>query len=125
MKKINLFYKISFAIILLGSLASCKKYLEEAYLDPNRPTTPNVQTTWGPIANNWTRGVFFDSRFIGPYVQNFVSSGVNNVWDRMGWDLNITNGTAGGEVWRQHYWVVGSTLRYIIEEGKKSENWDI
>lgn len=124
MKKINLIYKISFAIILIGTLASCQKYLDEAYLDPNRPTTPNVQTTWGPIANNWTRGVFFDSRFIGPYIQNFVNSGVNNVWDRMGWDLNITNGTAGGEVWRQHYWVVGSTLRYIIEEGKKSENWD-
>jgi hypothetical protein len=124
MKKINTIYKISLAVFLVGSLASCKKYLEEAYIDPNRPTSPNVQTAWGPIANNWTRGVFFDSRYIGPYVQNFVNSGVNSVWDRMGWDQNITNGTAGGEVWRQHYWAIGSTLRYIIEEGKKTENWD-
>lgn len=111
------------AVIMISG-SSCKKYLEDAYLDPNRPISPNVQTLWGPIANNWTRGVFFDSRYVGAYTQNFVSSGVNNVWDRMGWDQNISNGTTGGEIWRQHYWAVGSTLRYIIEEGKKSANWD-
>jgi hypothetical protein len=119
----------SIKFILLGlamvtMFTSCKKYLEDAYLDPNRPTSPNVQTAWGPIANNWARGVFFDSRFIGAYTQNFVSSGFNNVWDRMGWDGNITNGTTGGELWRQHYWQVGTTLKYITEEGKITENWD-
>lgn len=113
-----------FALLVLVSV-SCKKYLDDAYLDPNRPVNPNVETTLGPIANNWARGVTFDSRFVGKYIQNFSdASGLANVWDRMGWDLNITNGTAGGEVWRQHYWVVGSTLKYMIEEGKKSENWD-
>jgi len=119
----------SIKFILLGlamvtMFASCKKYLEDAYLDPNRPTSPNVQTAWGPIANNWARGVFFDSRFIGAYTQNFVNAGVNSVWDRMGWDLNISNGTAGGELWRQHYWQVGTTLKYITEAGKESQNWD-
>jgi hypothetical protein len=121
MKSVKL---IILTALMITSLVSCKKYLDDAYLDPNRPTSPNVQTMWGPVANNWTRGVFFDSRFIGAYTQNFVSSGVNNVWDRMGWDQNISNGTAGGEVWRQHYWQVGSTLRYMIEAGKASENWD-
>lgn len=112
-------------LLLLGSATGCKKYLEDAYLDPNRPVSPNVQVLLGPIANNWARGVFFDSRFIGRYIQNFGSaSGLTDVWDRMGWDLNITNGVAGGEVWRQHYWQVGSTLKYMIEEGKRTENWD-
>jgi hypothetical protein len=113
-----------FAMLIAGG-TGCKKYLEEAYLDPNRPVNPNVQTILAPIANNWARGVAFDSRFVGKYIQNFSdASGLANVWDRMGWDLNITNGTAGGEVWRQHYWQVGSTLKYMIEEGKQSQNWD-
>ncbi len=124
MKNRNQIKTIIFSVCILLSMASCKKYLEDAYLDPNRPVTPNVQTVLGPIANNWSRGVFFDSRFIGPYIQNFVSSGVNNVWDRQGWDQNITNGTAGGEIWRQHYWAVGSSLKYMIEAGKESQNWD-
>lgn len=111
--------------LLVMSTTGCKKYLDEAYLDPNRPVNPNVETILGPIGNNWARGVTFDSRFVGKYIQNFSdASGLANVWDRMGWDLNITNGTLGGEVWRQHYWVVGSTLRYMIEEGKKKEQWD-
>ncbi len=121
MKSIKL---ILLATMMITSLVSCKKYLEDAYLDPNRPTSPNVQTMWGPIANNWTRGVFFDSRFVGAYTQNFVSSGINNVWDRMSWDGNISNGTNGGEIWRQHYWQVGSTLRYMFDAGKASQNWD-
>jgi hypothetical protein len=125
MKKIISIKTLTVLTILMLGTTGCKKYLDDAYLDPNRPVNPNVETTLGPIANNWSRGVFFDSRFIGKYIQNFSdASGQANVWDRMGWDLNITNGTAGGEVWRQHYWVVGSTLRYMIEEGKRTEKWD-
>jgi hypothetical protein len=125
MKKILSIKTIFIMLALVTSTSGCKKYLDEAYLDPNRPVSPNVETLLAPIANNWARGVAFDSRFIGKYIQNFSDAGGNsNVWDRMGWDLNITNGTAGGEVWRQHYWQVGSTLKYMIEEGKRTEKWD-
>jgi hypothetical protein len=125
MKKIFLLKTYLIMLVLITSTSGCKKYLDEAYLDPNRPVNPNVETLLAPIANNWARGVAFDSRFVGKYIQNFSdASGLANVWDRMGWDLNITNGTAGGEVWRQHYWQVGSTLKYMIEEGKRSEKWD-
>ncbi len=125
MKKICSIKSIILLLLIVVAGAGCKKYLEDAYLDPNRPVNPNVETLLAPIANNWARGVTFDSRFIGKYIQNFSdASGLNNVWDQMGWDRNITNGTAGGEVWRQHYWQVGSTLKYMIEEGKRTEKWD-
>lgn len=125
MKRILSIKTIVISLVLVSSTSGCKKYLEDAYLDPNRPVNPNVETILAPIANNWARAIQFDSRFIGKYIQNFSdASGVANVWDRMGWDQNITNGTAGGEVWRQHYWQVGSTLKYMIEEGKRTEKWD-
>lgn len=125
MKKILSIKTMLMLALLITGITGCKKYLDEAYLDPNRPVNPNVETLLAPIANNWSRAVQFDSRYVGKYIQNFSdASGLTGVWDRMGWDLNITNGIAGGEVWRQHYWVVGSTLRYMIEEGKKTQNWD-
>ena len=80
MKKNHISLYLLVAFLVLTGAYGCKKYLDDAYLDPNRPVNPNVQTTLGPIANNWARGVFFDSRFIGKYIQNFSdASGLANV----------------------------------------------
>lgn len=119
----NIYKKLTVATLAVTALASCSKYLEEAYIDPNRPVEPNVETVLPPIANNWAQGIFFDSRFIGALTQNFVSAGANNLWDRHGWDQNF-NSVAGGEVWRQHYWAVGSNLKYMIEKGAETQQWD-
>jgi len=121
--KNKLFNKIGIIAIAALTLTSCKKYLEEAYVDPNRPVSPNVETIMASVGGSWARGVFFDSRFIGPYTQNFVNAGANNVWDRQGWDQNLGS-ALGGEIWRQHYWALGANLKYMIEKGKESGNPD-
>jgi hypothetical protein len=67
------------------------------------------------------RGIQFDSRYLGKYVQNWLATAGSDVYDRHGY-------TAGsdvmGDVWRQCYFGLGKNLDYIIDNGVKNEQFD-
>ena len=109
MKKIILFTLITF------SLFSCENYLEEGFKNPNAPTFIKPGEALPSIYNNMARGIQFDSRFLGRYVQYWATTGSGGSWDRQGYDPNTDN---SGEKWSTHYWRIGQNLKNMIRDAR-------
>lgn len=102
-------------IILALSFASCEKYVDDAYLNPNASTVAAPGTVLPPIIANMARGYHFDSRYLGRYVQYWGTTAADNSWSRMGYS---PGSDAGGEKWRTHYWNSGLNVLNMIEDGE-------
>ena len=109
--------KKSYIIIVLMSslLMSCKSYLEEAFPNPNLPTKVSAAEVLPSIEANLARGIQFDARFLGRYVQNWTITTAGGSWDRQGYDPNSDN---AGEKWRSHYFGIGQNAINMIRDGK-------
>ncbi|WP_346320591.1 SusD/RagB family nutrient-binding outer membrane lipoprotein [Chitinophaga sp. YIM B06452] len=110
--------------LLLVTLAGCKKWLD-VNSDPDTPQNPDPASVFPTQLAGIPRGIQYDARYVGRYVQNWLTSSstlsadVN--WDRMGY----TGGSdANGDVWRQTYFGLGQNLRYIINVGREKGQWD-
>ena len=109
MKKITLF-------LLIGLLSmSCESYLDEAFKNPNAPTEVSPALVLPPVMANVARGIQFDSRMVGSYVQYFARTAASDAWDRHGYAPNSDN---GGEKWRSHYFALGQNLNNMIRDGR-------
>jgi hypothetical protein len=65
--------KIVILIITVSILSvSCKKYLDEAYKNPNLPTYSPPENVLQSCISAMHRGITFDARAIGFYTQNFA-----------------------------------------------------
>jgi hypothetical protein len=121
-----------FSIITLVSLLvllsiSCSKKIDEAYQNPNADVRvlpeqllPQiVSAMWG---NYGGHGPANDSRYLGAYVQNWVWSGVNSNYDRMGY----TNSAAdiSQSIWRMHYYDIGQNNMRMIQWASEEKKWD-
>lgn len=102
-----------FTLILVGT--SCKKYLEEAFPNPNKPTVIDPDVAFPSIENIMARGVQFDSRFTNRYVQYWAHTSAGTTWDLMGYDPGSDN---GGDQWRTHYYSFGQNLLNVISQGR-------
>jgi hypothetical protein len=109
MKKI--FLIISFGL----GLISCDDYIDEAFRNPNAPTLVKPSEVLPAIQANMARGVQFDSRMLGRYVNYWTLTTSGGSWDRMGYDPNSDN---GGEKWRTHYWNLGQNVVNMMRDAR-------
>ena len=115
MKRIFIF------LLIAISGVSCKRYLDNAYLNPNLPTTAKPEAVLPSVINNIHRGIAFDARYTTTYVQYMARTTSFDSWERHGY---VPSSDAGGELWRMHYWNFGINLLDMIENGKKTDKLD-
>jgi hypothetical protein len=117
MKHIKLFITIVCCVMLLSGITSCKKYLDEAFTNPNKPIAVDPDLVLPAVISNGARGLFFDSRFLGNYISYWHRTITGVTWERMGYDPGSDN---GGEKWRTHYWNYGVNLLNVIRDGSNT-----
>jgi Starch-binding associating with outer membrane len=115
---------LTFLISILA-ITGCKKFLD-INSDPDTPQDPDVSSVFPTQLANIPRGLQFDGRFVGRYIQNWLSfsstaSAPNVNFDRMGY---TANNDANGDIWRQTYFGLGKNLDFIIDKGKLKGQWD-
>ena len=117
MKHIKIFFVIIMGVMLLSGISSCKKYLDEAFPNPNKPVTVDPDLVLPTIINNQARGLFFDARFLGNYISYWHRTSTGITWERMGYDPGNDN---GAEKWRTHYWNSGINSLNVMKDGRNS-----
>ena len=112
-------------ILLIGiSVAgsSCKKYLDEAYKNPNLPTYSPPENVLLSCISAMHRGIAFDARAIGFYTQNFAH--ITTVFyapERHGY---APGSDLYGDVWRGHYWNMGFNIIDMIDSASLAGKFD-
>jgi hypothetical protein len=114
------YFKLLILIFSLAGFASCKKYLD---INSNEatPQDPSVSSVFPTQLAALPRGLQYDSRYIGKYVQNFGAVSSMLTWDNMAYDAVSDN---GGDIWRMTYYGLGKNLDFIIDKGIKNAQWD-
>src|ERR1700730_8869316 len=109
--------KFYFLFLLMGLLATvgCKKYLN-VNSDTATPQNPSNSAVFPAMLAGLPRGLQYDSRYLGKYIQNWLATASGDTYDRHGYVAGSDN---TGDVWRQCYYGLGKNLDYIIENGKK------
>ena len=116
MKHIKIIFVILTSVMLFSG-TSCKKYLDEAFPNPNKPVEVDPDLVLPAVISNTARGLFFDSRFLGNYIDYWHRTSTGITWERMGYDPGSDN---GAEKWRIHYWNYGINLLNAIRDGRNS-----
>lgn len=99
-------------------LVSCKKWIDEVHLNPNKPVLVEPEQVLAPVHANLARAIQFDARYTGKYVQYWASTAANDVWDRYGY---LAGSDAAGELWRIHYWNMGQNLVNMINQSRETK----
>jgi hypothetical protein len=101
---------------------SCKKYLDEAYKNPNLPTYAAPEEVLQSCISAMHRGMLFDARGIGFYTQNFANIvTANYAPERHGY---APGSDTYGDIWRMHYWNMGFNIIDMIDSGKIAGKFD-
>ena len=112
-------------------MGSCKKKIDEAYLNPNPPLKPAIETilpgviggmAWFSSNAGSAYGLQVDGTFIGRFIQYW---GINSTGDSWG-QMNMIGGAVdnGGSVWAMFYYAHGQNVNRIIQWGTEQEKWD-
>src|SRR5688572_3002423 len=117
MKHIKIIFVILTSVVVFSG-TSCKKYLDEAYPNPNKPVAVDPDLVLPAVISNVARGIHFDARFLGNYISYWHRTSTGITWERMGYDPGSDN---GGEKWRTHYWNLGVNLLNVINDGRSSD----
>jgi hypothetical protein len=117
MKHIKIIFAFITCAVLLFTVTSCKKYLDEAFPNPNKPVEVDPDLVLPTIINNQARGLFFDARFLGNYISYWHRTSTGITWERMGYDPGSDN---GAEKWRTHYWNSGINSLNMIRDGRNT-----
>lgn len=106
-------------VLLLLSATSCKKYLD-INEDPYLPQVAPPNTYLPNILYSMAEGEMFDSRYIGPYTQNWNLLAANYNYDLHG--SRVTAGSANQltQTFRNHYWIIGSDVNQMVAQAKKA-----
>ncbi len=102
--------------------SGCKKYLN-INSDPDTTQAPSVSSVFPAMLAGIPRGMQYDARYLGKYIQNWLTMANANadVWDTHSYVANSDN---SGDIWRQTYYGLGKNLDYIIENGLKKNQYD-
>ena len=113
---------------ILVASTSCKKYLDEAYKNPNLPTYAKPELVLQSCISAMHRGVAFDARYIGYYNQNFsqVPNGTTLIGaianaERHGYSAGSD---VSGDIWRMHYWSMGFNIKDMIDSSRLVGKFD-
>jgi hypothetical protein len=115
---------LSLAFITAIAATSCKKYLDDAYKNPNLDTSAPPEEVLQSCISNMHYGMAFDARQLGFYVQNFASVVGLNQWERQGYLLTGGSANQGSDTYRMHYWNMGFNIIDMIDSGKVSGKFD-
>lgn len=116
--------------LFMLSMVSCKKKIEDAYLNPNAPVVVPIETLLPGVIGGFTAfnsaagtnyGVQADDVLLGRYIQYWGSTAANENYGSMGGTLNSDN---TGAVWAAVYYGHGQNVNRIIEWGSEQEKWD-
>lgn len=136
-------HKFNFLLLaLLGValLSSCKKKLDEAYLNPNAPTEVPVEQLFGALSgqlasfystNGSAYGIAYDNIYVGRYIQYWgtntasavsTSTSINSNYDKMGG--TVGNSDLMGSIWAMFYFGMGQNLNRVVQWGTEQQKWD-
>lgn len=115
--------KIYAALVLAGltAVVGCKDFLD-VNTNPNGPEKVAPNLYLASIESSLALGVQYDARYMGKYVQNFVSIAANDAWDRHGY---VPVSDAGGELWKSVYWKMGMNNEDMINLSLNQQRWDL
>ena len=108
-------------IALIG-FSSCGDELTDLNVNPSFPSDVPSISLVANIQQEMARGIQFDTRFIGKYVQYFSEATAGNPWDQHGY---VANSDAGGEIWRMVYFGQGQNLSNLISKSEEEKRYDI
>ena len=116
-------------ICLLG-MASCKKKIDDAYLNPNAPIVVPIESILPGVIGAFTAfnsaagtnyGVQQDAILLGRYIQYWGSTANGENYGSMGGTLGNDN---TGAIWAAVYYGHGQNVNRIIEWGTEQQKWD-
>jgi hypothetical protein len=106
---------------LMISASSCND-LQELNVNPSFPVDVTAVSLMSPIQQQMARGLQFDNRYLGRYIQNFSNTTTGNPWDRFGY---VGNSDQAGEIWRMTYFAIGLNLTKMQEKATAEQRHDI
>ncbi len=118
-------------MISLVLASSCKKKIDEAYLQPNAPIDPSIESLLPGVIGGFTTfssnsgngyGVVIDGTLIGRYIQYFGVQGSGDSWGQMAMVGGAVDN--GGSVWATFYYGQGGNVNRIIQKGTEQQKWD-
>jgi Starch-binding associating with outer membrane len=122
--------------LLLGAcasllcIASCKKKIDDAYLNPNAPIRVPVETMLPGVIGGFTAfnsnagtnfGLQIDDILLGRYIQYWGSTTNGENYGEMGGTMGSDN---TGGIWGTVYFGQGLNVNKIIEWGSEDQKWD-
>ncbi|HEY4108654.1 SusD/RagB family nutrient-binding outer membrane lipoprotein [Puia sp.] len=128
--------KFSRSLLLLGATAltlfsSCKKTIDDAYLNPNAQVIQPVETLLAPVidgfsyfytANGSGYGLQLDGTLLGRYIQYWGTTTNGELYGQMGPVIGASDNT--GSIWATVYYGQGQNVNKIIEWGSQQKKWD-
>jgi hypothetical protein len=117
------------AIIIAGNL-SCKKKIEEAYLNPNAAVIQPIESLLSGVIGSFTAffssagtgyGVQADGILLGRYIQYWGTQTSGENYGQMGGAINSDN---TGGLWAAVYYGQGQNVNKIIQWGTEQQKWD-
>jgi hypothetical protein len=127
--------KILKSILFLGvfslfCITSCKKKIDEAYLNPNAPVVVPIESILPGVLGGFTAfnsaaganyGVQIDDILLGRYIQYWGSTINGENYGSMGGTMGSDN---TGGIWAAVYYGHGQNVNRIIEWGTEQQKWD-
>jgi len=131
MKNISFRSILFTGIVSMIALASCKKKIDDAYLNPNAGVKQPVETilpgviggfTWFSSTQGTTYGLITDGQFVNRYIQYMGITTSADSWGQM----SMIGGAVdnGGSVWATVYYGHGENVNRIIQWGTEDQKWD-
>ena len=129
----NRLLKLMFFAGALGTLCttSCKKKIDDAYLNPNAPVVVPIETILPGVIGSFTAfnsaagtnyGLQIDDVLLGRYIQYWGSTVSLENYGEMGGVLPGSDNTGG--IWAAFYYGQGQNVNRIIEWGSEQQKWD-
>jgi hypothetical protein len=129
--KTTLIKSVLMMVVTCLAVTSCKKKLDEAYLNPNATTRVPVESILPSMIGNFmgssaaagsAYGLANDGLLVARYIQFWETNTTLNAFDQMG---GATGGSDNmGSIWAMHYFGQGQNLNMMIEWAKEEQKWD-
>ncbi len=123
---------IFFGLICVVCALSCKKKIDDAYLNPNSPVVVPIESILPGVIGGFTAffssagtgyGVQADGLLLGRYIQYWGSQTSNELYGTMGFPGGTSSDATGG-LWAAVYYGHGGNVNRIIEWGAEQQKWD-
>lgn len=121
---------IFLGIISMVCTISCKKKIDDAYLNPNAAVVQPIESILSGVIGSFTAffssagtgyGVQADGILLGRYIQYWGSQTNGENYGQMGGTINSDN---TGGLWAAVYYGQGQNLNKIVQWGSEQQKWD-